>query len=112
MSTSQLTNLKLFYQIPIILFIKRYLKVNLKYINIGCENYVRAGHAALLLIDVQTGTLDYYDFGRYTCPQGYGRVRGKITDNELDFPIAAEIKDGHLINLNELLSFLATNPLL
>ena len=82
----------------------------LKYINIGCENYVRAGHAALLLIDVKTGALDYYDFGRYTCPQGYGRVRGKITDNELDFPLAAEIKDGRLINLNELLTFLATNP--
>jgi len=82
----------------------------LKYINIGCKNYIRAGHAALVLINVETGALDYYDFGRYTCPQGYGRVRGKITDNELDFPFEGKIKDGRLINLNEVLSFLATHP--
>lgn len=82
----------------------------LKYINVGCENYVRAGHAALVLIDKETGDLDYYDFGRYTCPLGYGRVRGKITDNELDFPLKAKIEDGRIINLNEILNFLATNP--
>ncbi len=81
----------------------------LKYINVGCENYVRAGHAALVLIDIQTGNLEYFDFGRYTCPQGYGRVRGKITDNELDFPLNAKIKEGQLINLDEILIFLATN---
>ncbi|WP_178987496.1 DUF6695 family protein [Winogradskyella schleiferi] len=82
----------------------------LKYINVGCENYVRAGHAALVLIDKETGDLDYYDFGRYTCPLGYGRVRGKITDNELDFPLKAKIEDGRINNLNEILNFLATNP--
>ena len=82
----------------------------LKYINVGCENYVRAGHAALVLIDVKTGVFDYYDFGRYTCPQGYGRVRGKITDNELDFPLSVKIKDGQLVHLNEILTFLATHP--
>ena len=82
----------------------------LKYINVGCENYVRAGHAALVLIDIQSGNLEYFDFGRYTCPQGYGRVRGKITDNELDFPLTTNFKNGQLINLNEILTFLATNP--
>jgi len=82
----------------------------LKYLNVGCENYVRAGHAAILLIDVKTEVLEYFDFGRYTCPQGYGRVRGKITDNELDFPLTAQIKDGQLINLKEILTFLATHP--
>ena len=82
----------------------------LKYINVGCENYVRAGHAALVLIDIQTGCLEYFDFGRYTSPQGYGRVRGKITDHELNFPLKATIKDGSLINLDEILIFLATHP--
>jgi hypothetical protein len=82
----------------------------LKYINVGCENYVRAGHAALVLIDVNNGALEYYDFGRYTCPKGYGRVRGKITDNELDFPLTTVIKDGKLVNLNTILTFLATHP--
>jgi len=82
----------------------------LRYINVGCENYVRAGHAALVLIDTETGILEYFDFGRYTCPQGYGRVRGKLTDNELDFPLRAEVKDNELTNLNEIMTFLATNP--
>jgi hypothetical protein len=82
----------------------------LKYINVGCENYVRAGHAALVLIEIESGRLEYFDFGRYTCPLGYGRVRGKVTDNELDFPLTAEIKDGQLINVNEILTFLATHP--
>ncbi len=82
----------------------------LKYINVGCENYVRAGHAALVLIDIQTGHLEYFDFGRYICPQGYGRVRGKITDHELDFPLSAKIKDGDLTNLDDILIFLATHP--
>lgn len=81
----------------------------LKYINVGCENYLRAGHAALILIDIQTGKLEYFDFGRYTCPHGYGRVRSEITDNELDFSLSANIKDGQVINLNEILTFLATN---
>ncbi|WP_179022285.1 DUF6695 family protein [Winogradskyella forsetii] len=82
----------------------------LKYLNVGCENYVRAGHAALVLIDKETGNLEYYDFGRYTCPLGYGRVRGKITDKELDFPLKAKIVDDRITNLNEILTFLATNP--
>jgi hypothetical protein len=82
----------------------------LKYINVGCENYVRAGHAALVLIDIRTGNLEYFDFGRYTCPQGYGRVRGKITDHELNFPLKAKIKGESLTNLDEILIFLATHP--
>ncbi|MUU77918.1 DUF6695 family protein [Winogradskyella endarachnes] len=82
----------------------------LKYFNIGCANYVRAGHAALVLIDKSTGCIEYFDFGRYTTPQGYGRVRGKLTDNELDFPLKANIDNEKIINLNEILSFLATHP--
>lgn len=82
----------------------------LRYIGIGKKNYIRAGHAALVLINKGTGILEYHDFGRYICPQGYGRVRGKDTDNELDFLLKAEIKDGKIENLNELLTFFATNP--
>jgi len=82
----------------------------LRYLHIGCENYVRAGHAALVLIELKSGRLEYYDFGRYTCPQGYGRVRGKITDHELDFLLEAVIQNGQITNLNEILKFLATNP--
>jgi hypothetical protein len=37
-------------------------------------------------------------------------VRGKDTDHELDFPIKAEIKEGKIENLDEILKFLATHP--
>jgi len=81
-----------------------------RFLGIGTKNYVRAGHAALVLINKETGILEYHDFGRYISPQGYGRVRGKDTDNELDFSLKAEIEDGKIINLKELLKFFATNP--
>lgn len=82
----------------------------MRYIGIGKKNYVRAGHAALVLIDKETGDLEYHDFGRYITPAPNGRVRGKDTDHELNFPIKAKIESGAISNLNEILEFLATNP--
>ncbi len=82
----------------------------LRYFGIGKKNYVRAGHAALVLIDKETGILEYHDFGRYITPEPNGRVRGKNTDCELDFPLKAEIQDGQIANQDEILRFLATNP--
>lgn len=82
----------------------------LHWLGIGNKKYVRAGHAALVLIDKYTGALDYHDFGRYVTPFSYGRVRGKETDFELDFPISAEIEDGEIKNLPTILKFLATHP--
>lgn len=82
----------------------------LRFIGIGKKNYVRAGHAALVLIDKKTGTLDYYDFGRYVTQLAYGRVRSKQFDRELDFPLKAIIKNHEIVNLNELLHFLANHP--
>ncbi|MCK5400710.1 MAG: hypothetical protein KAJ28_03675 [Flavobacteriaceae bacterium] len=82
----------------------------LRFIGIGKKNYVRAGHAALVLINKETGVLDYYDFGRYITAQSTGRVRGKDTDHELDFFLKAQIVDGEIKNIDEILKFLATNP--
>jgi len=82
----------------------------LRYIGVGKKNYVRAGHAALVLIEKDTGQVEYFDFGRYTTPRGYGRVRGKTTDFELDFPLQAEIKNGTINNIENIFKFLATNP--
>ncbi len=82
----------------------------LRFIGIGKKNYIRAGHAGLVLINKDTGILDYYDFGRYITAQSTGRVRGKDTDNELDFLLKAQIVDGKIKNLNEILKFFATNP--
>lgn len=82
----------------------------LRYLGIGKKDYLRAGHAALVLINKTTGVLEYHDFGRYITPEPTGRVRGKDTDNELDFPLKAIIEDNTITNLNEILEFLATHP--
>ena len=37
---------------------------------------LRAGHAALVLIDKEKGDLEYHDFGRYITSEPNGRVRG------------------------------------
>ncbi|MEZ4801935.1 MAG: DUF6695 family protein [Gelidibacter sp.] len=76
----------------------------------GKKNYVRAGHAALLLIEKSTGNLEYYDFGRYVTPQPTGRVRSKLTDHELGFSLHAEISNKTIINLDSILKFFATHP--
>ena len=82
----------------------------LRYFGIGKKNYVRAGHAALVLINRETGVLEYHDFGRYITPEPHGRVRGKDTDHELDFPLKAEIEGDHILNLEEILIYLGTHP--
>jgi hypothetical protein len=82
----------------------------LHYIGIGKKNYVRAGHAALVLIHKVSESFEYYDFGRYISPLFTGRVRSKETDHELDFPLKVEIDQGNIKNLDELLVFLATHP--
>jgi hypothetical protein len=82
----------------------------LKYLGVGNKTSVRAGHAALVLINKTTGILEYHDFGRYITSEPNGRVRGVHTDNELQFPFKAEIKNDSIINLDVILKFLATNP--
>lgn len=82
----------------------------LRFIGVGKKNYIRAGHAALVLIDKRTGILEYHDFGRYISPKSNGRVRGKDTDHELAFPLLAKIEGDTIKNLDEILRFLSTNP--
>jgi len=82
----------------------------MRYIGIGKKNYVRAGHAALVLIEKRTGLLEYHDFGRYITAIPNGRVRGKDTDHELDFSLQADIQNDKINNLKEILEFLSTNP--
>lgn len=80
-------------------------------VGLGTWNYVKAGHAAIVLIDNKTGKANYYDFGRYVTPKGYGRVRSEITDAELKIPFKAIlIGNGPLENLDEFLLWLDANP--
>jgi len=82
----------------------------LKYLGIGKKDYLRAGHAALVLIDKSKGDLEYHDFGRYITNEPNGRVRGQKYDRELKFPIKAEIVNNRIQNLSEILKFLSVNP--
>lgn len=82
----------------------------LRYFGVGKKDYLRAGHAALVLINKETGILEYHDFGRYITPEPTGRVRGRDTDNELHFHIKAEIENDYIKNLDAILEFLATHP--
>jgi len=82
----------------------------LRYVGVGNKTSVRAGHAALVLINKETGVLEYHDFGRYITSEPNGRVRGSHTDNELHFPLKAEIENNKITNLNVILKFLATHP--
>lgn len=101
--------LTLAYPETIVMHADEWYSPFLKYLGIGNKTHVRAGHAALVLISKETGELEYHDFGRYITPEPNGRVRGKTTDNELDFPLKAQIDNGNIVNLSAILKFLATN---
>jgi hypothetical protein len=83
---------------------------HLHYIGIGKKNYIKAGHAAFVLIEKKTGHIEYFDFGRYITPEPFGRIRTAITDHELAISFKAKIENDRIINLDEILSFFATNP--
>jgi len=102
--------LTLAYPDTVVLVSKEWFSPFLRFVGVGKKDYLRAGHAALVLIDKKTGILEYHDFGRYITPEPNGRVRGRDTDNELHFPIKADIKNDKIVNLNAILEFLATNP--
>ena len=102
--------LTLAYPETIVTVAKEWYSPFLSYVGVGKKNYLRAGHAALVLIDKLTGVLEYHDFGRYITPEPKARVRGRDTDNELDFPIKAKIENSEIKNLDEILQFLGTHP--
>ena len=80
-------------------------------VGLGTRDYIKAGHAALILIENRTGVARYFDFGRYVTPKGHGRVRGANTDAELEIPFKAEIgDDGNLANLDSFLLWLDRHP--
>ncbi|GAA3578121.1 DUF6695 family protein [Snuella lapsa] len=102
--------LTLAYPETIVMVSEEWFSPYLRFFGIGKKDYVRAGHAALVLIDKSTGVLEYHDFGRYITPEPHGRVRGRDTDNELHFPLVANIKDDTITNLGDILEFLGTHP--
>lgn len=79
-------------------------------VGLGTRTHIKAGHAALVLIENATGIAQYFDFGRYITPQGKGRVRSAITDIELEMPINAQLTNNRLQNIEELLVWLDAHP--
>ncbi len=81
------------------------------WLGINRNNYYKAGHAALVLIDDQTKKCHYFDFGRYHAPFQYGRVRSAGTDHDLEMKTLAEISEDRksVLNFRELLSELQHN---
>jgi len=80
-------------------------------VGLGTYKQIKAGHAALVLIENKTGEAKYYDFGRYVTPNGFGRVRSTETDAELEIPIKAKlIGNGPLENKEQFLRWLEGNP--
>nr|WP_321231843.1 DUF6695 family protein [uncultured Psychroserpens sp.] len=102
--------LTLAYPETIVSHAKEWYSPFLRFLCVGNKKHVRAGHAALVLIDKSTGVLEYYDFGRYITSVPNGRIRGRETDFELNFPITAHIENDAIKNLDEILKFLATHP--
>ncbi|SKB56800.1 hypothetical protein SAMN05660226_02038 [Parapedobacter luteus] len=65
----------------------------------------KVGHAAIILINHQTGSLAYYDFGRYITPRGYGRARDAESDPRLKLFTKAQLSSqGTITNLKAILS--------
>ncbi|MCF6279336.1 MAG: hypothetical protein L3J14_03215 [Flavobacteriaceae bacterium] len=67
------------------------------------NGFYKAGHAAILIINHETKSIEYFDFGRYQTPKKYGRVRDKITDPDVEIKIQAKVKNGILMNIPEIL---------
>lgn len=79
-------------------------------VGLGTQQYIKAGHAALVLIDGSTGHAQYFDFGRYITAQGIGRVRSARTDAELEIPFRMQLQEGNIQNLEQLLLWLDAHP--
>ncbi|GHE45826.1 DUF6695 family protein [Sphingobacterium griseoflavum] len=70
----------------------------------------RVGHAAILLIERRTGAIQYFDFGRYLVPRGYGRPRSFHFDPRLIVETRAQFnKDGDIQNLADIFEELSGN---
>ncbi len=64
---------------------------------------VRGGHSALIFVNSKSKKLYYVDNGRYHTPAGYSRVRDVDTDPDLEISLFAEISDGTIKNIKDII---------
>ena len=63
----------------------------------------RVGHSALILVNTATNQLNYFDFGRYHSPFGFGRVRDLETDPDISLKSKPIILGNSIDNIMEIL---------
>lgn len=63
----------------------------------------RVGHSALILVNTATNQLNYFDFGRYHSPFGFGRVRDLETDPDISLKSKPIISGNSIDNIMEIL---------
>lgn len=74
------------------------------------NNYYKVGHAAVVLIEKESGNCFYFDFGRYHAPFGHGRVRDIETDHDLEILTKAKFDENkNISNIEQILNELAQN---
>ncbi len=80
-------------------------------IGFNIDGYYEVGHAALLLISDDEKKCEYFDFGRYHSPHGFGRVRDQETDHDLEVHTIPRVSADKLRikNMDEILCELAQN---
>ncbi len=83
-----------------------------RWLGINKNNYYRAGHAALVLIERDGEKCHYFDFGRYHAPFQHGRVRSVETDHDLEMKTTPQIaSDGKtILNFRAIINELQQNP--
>jgi len=82
----------------------------MKFLGFNKNGYYMAGHSAIVLIEPNSGEMNYFDFGRYHAPIGHGRVRNKTTDPDLAIATRAKLdSNGEISNLQEILRLLDAN---
>lgn len=81
-------------------------------LGINTEGYYKVGHAAIVLVDGETGRCHYFDFGRYHAPYGHGRVRSALTDHDLKMATKAQFshENSTIENVVDILNELQHNP--
>src|SRR5690606_30845867 len=74
----------------------------LKQIGLVKNLHFKVGHAAILLIERNSGSILYFDFGRYLSPRGYGRARSALFDPRLAIDTKAQIgRQCEIMNIEE-----------
>jgi hypothetical protein len=81
------------------------------FFGVSKNHFYKVGHAAIVIIQPQTGKCQYFDFGRYHAPFGRGRVRCEQTDHELKLATKAILDKNHnILNLQDLLNEIQYKP--